>query len=134
MKNYKLLYFLVVLSISQIYCTTLFQKTNSDNQETVLEPIQEPNNQGDNSVIGLLGRWEDVEFPGIVIEFTEDGKFYEYQSGKLVDKGNYYLSGSTVTLEYCLEGDCYYYMNYNSSNNSLSYSSGDVIFRYKKID
>ncbi|OGO18514.1 MAG: hypothetical protein A2Z14_19960 [Chloroflexi bacterium RBG_16_48_8] len=54
----------------------------------------------DDSWLGLVGRWQDVENPSFELEFTKGGKFNEYLFNGLIGYGDFYPEGDIITLHY----------------------------------
>ena len=54
----------------------------------------------DGSWLGLVGRWQDTEYPNIEIEFTKDGQFTDYFNGEVVSYGEFVADGDRITLHY----------------------------------
>ena len=54
----------------------------------------------DSSWLGLVGRWQDTEYPYIEIEFTQEGRFADYFYGEIVSYGEFVAEGDRITLHY----------------------------------
>ena len=54
----------------------------------------------DGSWLGLVGRWQDTEYPNLEIEFTQGGRFTDYFSGEVVSYGEFVAEGDRITLHY----------------------------------
>ena len=90
----------------------------------------------DSSWLGLVGRWQDVEAPGMELEFTEGGDFAEYFFGNRVGYGEFQADGKTITLHYlspCGGGNqvsCDVRLGFTVTDETLiiTDAQGDIVF------
>lgn len=93
----------------------------------------------DGSWLKIVGRWQDVEYPDMELEFTEGGYFYEYLYGKRIGYGEFHAKGKEITLHYLSAcGDdngvsCYITLRFDVNGDTLIITDkyGDI--PYKKI-
>jgi hypothetical protein len=94
----------------------------------------------DGSWLGLVGRWQDTEYPDIEIEFTQNGHFTDYFNGEVVSYGEFVADGDRITLHYLSpcggenQISCDVRLKFAVTENSLiiTDSQGDLV--YKKVD
>ena len=91
----------------------------------------------DDSWLGIVGRWQDIEYPDMEIEFRENGTFYDYFYGEVSGSGDFIASGSKITLEYnppCVDDQCSVTLKYTVTDDTLIITDtyGDFVFR--KVD
>lgn len=94
----------------------------------------------DGSWLGLVGRWQDAEYPSIELEFTKGGQFKDYFYGELVSYGDFVADGNNITLHYtsaCGDGpnelSCTVRLRFTVTEETLiiTDSQGDIL--YKKV-
>ena len=91
----------------------------------------------DNSWLGLVGRWQDIEAPNMELEFTKGGGFSEYMFGELAGYGEFQADGNAITLHYlspCGSGNevgCDVRLGFSVTEETLiiTDSIGDLVFR-----
>ena len=91
----------------------------------------------DGTWLKLVGRWQDVEFPGFEIEFTQSGLYREFLYDQQVGHGKFHAEGSNITLNYgspCGAGtqvDCTVRLRFRLSGDILilTDSFGDILYR-----
>ena len=91
----------------------------------------------DSSWLGIVGRWQDTEAPGLELEFTSGGRFNDYFFGERVSYGEFRAQGSTIQLHYlspCGEENqigCDVRLGFTVTDDTLiiTDSQGDLIFR-----
>ena len=94
----------------------------------------------DGSWLGLVGRWQDLEYPDIEIEFTQDGRFTDYFYEEVVSYGEFVTDGDRITLSYLSpcggenQISCDVSLKFTVTESSLiiTDSQGDIV--YKKGD
>ena len=89
----------------------------------------------DNSGSVLIGRWQDINFPQYEIEFSRNGKFFNFTNGEEVSWGYFSVTELSITLEYTqgCEGDnCIYNFSYTVTGEELIFTNNNndqFIFR-----
>ncbi len=82
--------------------------------------------QTDNSGSELIGRWQDINFPQYEIEFSENGKIYNFTNGEEVSWGYFSEKELSLILEYTYgcEGDnCIYHFIYTITGEELIFTN-----------
>jgi hypothetical protein len=93
----------------------------------------------DGSWLGLVGRWQDVEFPDFGLEFTKGGKYYEYLSGELVGYGDFVADGDNITLNYTSpcggenQVSCNVNLKFTVTDETLIITDSQGDLRYSKV-
>jgi len=94
----------------------------------------------DGSWLGLVGRWQDVEYPALEMEFTQSGQFTEYFYGEVRSHGDFEADGDTITLHYAPpcggenEFSCNVRLRFTVTEDTLIITDSEGDFRYKKVD
>ncbi len=90
----------------------------------------------DGSWLGLVGRWQDTEYPNVEIEFTKDGRFTDYFYGEVVSYGEFIADGDRITLHYLSpcggenQISCDVRLKFTVTENTLiiTDSQGDLVY------
>jgi len=94
----------------------------------------------DSSWLGLVGRWQDIEYPDIEMEFTQEGRFTDYFYGEVVSYGEFVAEGDRITLHYLSpcggenQFSCDVRLKFTVTENSLILTDSQGNMTYKKVD
>ncbi|MFC2063707.1 hypothetical protein ACFLXB_01245 [Chloroflexota bacterium] len=86
--------------------------------------------------VKLIGRWQDVEYPNMEMEFTQDGRFYDYFYGEITGSGEFSAYENSLTLEYspCSGNNCQIRLGFTVTGDTLIITDSEGDFRFKKVN
>jgi hypothetical protein len=93
----------------------------------------------DSSWLGIVGCWQDIEYPDMGVEFTKSGQFSDYFYGKVVSYGEFEAEGDNITLNYLSECgnnglSCTVKLGFTVTEDSLIITDSQGDIRHKKVD